>query len=875
MVIVDLPSRPHTLMWALFFDTLSSCAYNTRMVSSKTSWHSLSAGDAVQLLKSNSVQGLTSKEAEQRQKTYGPNVLGEEKQTPALFVFLAQFKNPLVLVLLFAGVITLFLAKYTDSIVIMSAMLINACIGYAQEQRATKALSTLKKVLKYKALVIRDGIEQEIPQEHLVPGDIILLQEGSKVPADARIIESWDLKIQEAVLTGEWLASPKQTEPIVEKTPVADRDTMAYMGSIVEEGAGKAMVIATGTDTEVGKIGSLLQSTTKEETPYHQKLKHLSSLIGILVLFVASLIFLGGLATGKEFVEMFTVATAIAVAAIPEGLPAAMTIVLAIGMQRILAQKGLVRHLASAETLGSTSVIATDKTLTLTEGRMEVAEIVPFARNGKEDILCTASLANRAFIENPSAMFEEWRIVGKPTDTALVRAAMEAGISKIALEQEMPLLFKIPFSAQNPYTASFHQTFQGTLQCHVAGLPETVLSLSLLSQNEKEAMVQRLEALAQKGLRVIALAKRELSRVPVSFQQEVSRLQFLGLIAFKDPLRKGAKEAIRQAQEAGLRIILVTGDHPATAQAVARELGIRQEDVHARVEPAEKMRIIEEWQKKGEVVAMTGDGVNDAPALKKADIGLALGSGTDVAKEASDLVLLTDNFAIIPAAIREGRVIIDNIRKIITYLISGSFTETILVGGSLLAGLPLPVTALQILWINLAEDVLPGAALAFEKPQDDVMKRKPLKKKESLITGEMRAIMFFASVITDFLLFGLFWWLLQGEYSLAHIQTFIFVGLGLDSLFYVFSMRNLRQNIWRYNPLANPLLIGAVALGFTLLFLAVYAPFLQTLLKTVPLSFFDWILLGGLTVIDIAMIEATKWVFIRRESHKNPTLDKF
>ncbi|OHA67340.1 MAG: hypothetical protein A3C82_01690 [Candidatus Wildermuthbacteria bacterium RIFCSPHIGHO2_02_FULL_47_12] len=835
------------------------------------SWHSLSIENVAQLLETNVAQGLTQQEAEQRRKVYGPNTLGEEKSTSAFFLFLSQFKNPLVLVLLSAGIITLLLEKYTDSVVILGAMLINACIGYLQEHKATKALSELKKVLKYKSLVLRNGTEKEIPQEHLVPGDIIFLQEGSKVPADSRVIESWDLKIQEAVLTGEWLASRKHAEPVLAGTPVADRDSMAYMGSIVEEGRGKAMVVATGANTEVGRIGTLLQKTKKEETPYHQKLKHLSSLIGVLVLIAASLIFLGGLATGKDIIEMFTVAVAIAVAAIPEGLPAAMTIVLAIGMQRILAQKGLVRHLASAETLGSTSVIATDKTLTLTEGRMELEEIVPFSRNGKEDVLVTAALANRASIENPSAMPKEWRIIGKPTDIALVRSAMETGISKAALEQEMPLVFKIPFSAQTPYTASFHQTFQGTLQCHVAGLPETVLSLSLLMPEEKERMAQKLEELALKGLRIIACAKKELPKIPSSFPQEVSRLQFLGFIAFKDPLRKGAKEAIQEAQKAGVRIILVTGDHPLTAQAVARELGIPQGDVYARVDPAEKMRIIESWQAKGEVIAMTGDGVNDAPALKKADIGLALGSGTDVAKEAADLILLTDNFSIIPAAIREGRVIIDNIRKIITYLVSGSFTETILIGGSLLAGLPLPVTALQILWINLAEDVLPGAALAFEKPQDDVMKRKPLKRRESLLTGEMKTIMFFASVITDFLLFGLFWWLLQGEYSLSHIQTFIFVGLGLDSLFYVFSMRNLRENIWRYNPLSNPLLIGAVALGFSLLFLAVYTPFLQTLLKTVPLSFLDWILLGVLTVIDVTMIEATKWVFIKREAKLSST----
>ncbi|MBI2123965.1 MAG: HAD-IC family P-type ATPase [Candidatus Wildermuthbacteria bacterium] len=856
------------------------------------SWHSLPVEEVIRLLETSITQGLTHKEAEQRKKIYGPNILGEEKPTSALFLFLSQFKNPLVLVLLVAGCVTLLLAKYTDSVVILGAMLINAFIGYIQEQKATKALSELKKIVKYGALVIRDEAEQELAQEHLVPGDIILLQEGSRVPADARIVESWELQINEAVLTGEWLASSKQIEAILEQTPVADRDTMAYMGSVVEEGGGKAVVVATGHDTEVGKIGTLLQSTAKEETPYHQKLKRLSSFIGVLVTLVAFLIFLAGVATGNNLVDMFTIAIAIAVAAIPEGLPAAMTIVLAIGMQRILKQKGLVRHIASAETLGSTSVIATDKTLTLTEGKMEVEEIVPFAKNGKEDILCTASLANRAFIENPSAVFEQWRIIGKPTDVALVRAAIGAGISKTALEQEMPLVFKIPFSSQNPYTASFHQTFQGTLQCHVAGLPETVLSLSLLSQEDRERILQKLEELAQKGLRVLALAKKELSKTPHSFQDAVSRLQFLGLIAFKDPLRKGAKEAIQKAKEAGLRVILVTGDHPATAKAVAQELGIDGKDesilvgkdleqlsdkeldqrlphisVFARVEPRHKLRIIEAWQGKGEVIAMTGDGVNDAPALKKADIGLALGSGTDVAKEASDIVLLGDNFSIIPAAIREGRLIIDNIRKIITYLVSGSFTETILIGGSLLAGFPLPVTALQILWINLAEDVLPGAALAFEKPQQDIMRRKPLKKHESLLTGEMKTIIFFVSVITDFLLFGLFWLLLQGEYSLSHIQTFIFVGLGLNSLFYVFSLRNLRENIWRYNPLSNLWLLGAVALGIFLLLVAVYTPFMQTLLKTVPLSLFDWALLLGLTIINIVLIEATKWIFIRRE-HK-------
>jgi magnesium-transporting ATPase (P-type) len=375
-------------------------------------FHAVSWQETIKKLDTDPVKGLSEDEVKKRRNTYGRNVLPEEKLPSQVQVFARQFKNPLILILLFAGSVTVLLEKYTDSIVILGAMLINAFIGYIQEQKATKALSELKRVLTYKALAIREGTERELAQEDLVPGDIILLQEGARVPADSRIIESWGLTVNEAVLTGEWLPSQKQGKPVLENTPLADRDSMAYMGSIVEEGRGKAVVIATGLNTEVGKIGTLLQSTAKEETPYHQKLKRLSSFIGVLVVIAASLIFLGGLATGKNLVEMFTIAVAIAVAAIPEGLPAAMTIVLAIGMRRILAQKGLVRHLASAETLGSTSIIATDKTLTLTEGRMEVEEIVPSARNRREDILCTAALANRAFIENPSAMFEQWRIIG-------------------------------------------------------------------------------------------------------------------------------------------------------------------------------------------------------------------------------------------------------------------------------------------------------------------------------------------------------------------------------------------------------------------------------------------------------------------------------
>ncbi|MDP4007503.1 MAG: cation-transporting P-type ATPase, partial [bacterium] len=728
--------------------------------------------------------------------------------------------------------------------------------------------------------------------------DIIILTQGNKVPADARILESFELKINEAVLTGEWIASAKKETILEKKTPLANRDNMAYMGSIVEGGNGRAMVVATAQETELGKISKLLSEVTEEKTPYQRKLTRFSWIIGVLIAFLASFIFAEGVLTGGNLVEMFTIAVAVAVAAIPEGLPVAMTVILAIGMQRILATKGLVRHLTSAETLGSTSIIATDKTLTLTEGRMRVEEVVPLQRGKREEVLIAAALANEAFVENPGATLEKPILRGRPTDKALLEAAMEAGISKGEIEKHSPSLFRIPFNSEQKYVASFHREVEG-MKLYVSGAPEKILELSLLSEGEQIQAEKKLEELTSRGLRVVGLAQKtianhkSLTQKKEHLREKIKELTFLGFIALKDPIRKGAKEAVRLAKDAGLKIIIATGDHLLTAKAVAKELGLatRKENllegkdldelsdteldsrlshitVFARVEPIHKLRIIEAWQRRGQIIAMTGDGVNDAPALKKADIGIALGSGTDVAKEASDLILLQDNFAIIPQAIREGRVIIDNIRKVITYLVSGSFTETILIGTSLILGLPLPLTALQILWINLVEDGLPGMALTTEKPEGDVMERPPAKKNSPLLTQEMKVIIFVISIITDLFLFGLFLWLLQTSYTLQHIQTFIFVGLGIDSLFYVFSVRSLRKNIWHYNPFSNLWVTGSVLLGFLLLAAAVYLPFLQFLLHTFALTFFDWSVLVALGLANVFLIELVKWYYIRKQKAK-------
>jgi len=859
-----------------------------------TLWHSISAKETVKILNSNTEFGLEEKEVELRKNEYGLNTLPEDKPLSSLVLFLRQFKSPLIFILVLAGAVTLWLQEYTDSTVIFSAVLLNTAIGYFQENKATKALSQLKKILKQKALVVREGIEREVPQENLVPGDLIVLTEGNKVSADCRIIESFELRINEAVLTGEWLASLKHETILGKKTPLADRDNMAYMGSVVEAGKGKALVVATGQETQLGKISKLISEVKEVKTPYQKKLQRFSWLIGILIAFLSLLIFVEGIVTGGELVEMFTIAVAIAVAAIPEGLPVAMTVVLAVGMQRILAKKGLVRHLTSAETLGSTSIIVTDKTLTLTEGKMKVEEIMPLKVGNREEVLYASALANEAFIENPKAMLEKPVLRGRPTDKALLEAAIEAGISRQKIEEHAPCLFRIPFNSTEKYLASFHKD-QEAVKLYVSGAPERILELSNLSEGELRQAEKRLQELTSRGLRVVGLAKkdipnhRKLMVKKEALREEIKELEFLGFIALKDPIRKGVKEAVKLAKDAGLKTIIATGDHLLTAKAVAKELKIPAKDenllegqeldtltdeeldsrlghifVFARVEPKHKLRIIAAWQRKGHVVAMTGDGVNDAPALKKADIGLALGSGTDVAKESADLILLQDNFAIIPAAIREGRVIIDNIRKVITYLVSGSFTETILIGTSLLMGLPLPLTALQILWINLIEDGLPGMALTQEKPEKDVMARPPLKKNSGLITQEMKVIIFGISIITDVLLFGLFLWLLQTSYTIQHIQTLIFVGLGMDSLFYVFSVRSLRKNIWQYNPFSNLWLTGSVLLGFFLLVGAVYFPVLQLFLRTFPLTLFDWGILIALALLNVLLIEAVKWYYIKK-----------
>ncbi len=867
-------------------------------------WHNLSWEEAVKKLKSDSEKGLFLKDIKERKEKFGKNLLPEEKPLTKLSLVLEQFKSPLIYILVIAGIVVLVFKEFTDAIVIFGAVFLNTIVGFFQESKSSRAQSKLKKVVKIEAQVIREGNNKIVDSSELVLGDIFILSPGDKIPADGRIIESNNLKTNEMALTGEWLPAEKKPNILPEKASLADRDNIVYMGTVVEDGTAKVIVTSTGLKSEIGKVAQMVKETKERKTPLQKKISRFAKIVGGIIVVICFLIFIEGIITGNSFLEMFEVAVAVAIAAIPEGLPVAVTVILALGMQRILKKKGLVRKLLAAETLGSTSVICTDKTLTLTEGKMVVSKILTgeeFLDNGTGDHLLAlkiATLANEAFIENPEQTMKKWIIRGRPTDRALLLAGMEAGLNKKELEEKFHKIAELPFNTVNKYLARAFETKKEGDVLYLSGAPEKILEISkylkvgnkempLVFQTEEKIKL-KLEEMTRRGLRVVAVAYKNITGLSDLF----NNLVFVGFIALKDPVRKEAKRAIKVCRQAGMRPIIATGDHKLTAKAVAEELDFKIKEgnimtgleldglsdkefaekvediqVYARVEPKHKMRIIQAWQERGEVVAMTGDGVNDAPAIKKADIGIALGSGTEVAKEVSDLVLLTDNFNIIVTAVEEGRAIIDNIRKVITYLLSDSFTEIILIGVSLFLGWPLPIIAVQILWVNLIEDGLPDIALAFESKEKDLMKQKPRGHDVPLLNSEMKVLIFIIGLVTDFLLLGLLFWLVKySGYEIPHIRSIIFAGLTVDSIFYVFSCKNLKRNLWHINPFSNKFLVFAWIFGIVMLLAALYLPVLQALLKTVPLNFFDWQLVLGLGLANIILIEATKHYFIVRHN---------
>ena len=868
--------------------------------------------------------GLTQSEAQKRLDSKGRNELPTKKPINKTVIFFSQFNNALIYILLVAGLLSFFLKDYVDAAIIFAAIIINTFIGYVQELKASNALSKLKELVEHKAFVFRDGHEIEMDSTEVVVGDVVFIKAGNKIPADSRLLETINLQINESSLTGESVPSAKRVDPVSPGAAVADRDCMIYAGTVVSHGSGRAVVVATGVDTEIGQIAQMVSEEKEDQTPLQKRLTVFSKQIGIYVVLLSVAIIFIGVVQGRTLFEMFLTGVALIVAAIPEGLTVALTVVLTVGMQQILKHKALVRKLVAAETLGSTTVICTDKTGTLTEGVMHVAHIVIGEKEFEVDALGsrqnqkeakivslalqTAMMCNDAIIENPKDELSSWRIIGGSTDSALYSAALQSGLNKDKLLKIEPLVDELPFESDLKYMISLHKRKEGYVM-YEKGAPEKIIDKSIyfyhqgkkkkLTTKDKTRLNANYKKLASKGLRIVAVAYREFDNLEWETDNKLdyigpgnkwnaidNKLSFIGFIALKDPLRAEAKETIQLCRKAGIRPIIITGDYHLTAKAIALELGMKISDnqiltgadldklnddelklvvksvsIYARVNPHHKLRIVKALKQRGEVVAMTGDGINDAPALKAADIGIALGTGTDIAKETSDMVLLDGNFKTIVDAVKYGRVIFDNIRKVITFLISDSFSQIILIAGSILLGYPLALIPAQILWMNIVQDGIPGFTLAKEKDSSGVMNRKPLKKDEPILNKEMKIIIFAVGLSRDFLIFAIFIFMVKTSVDITYTRTFIFAALSTNSLMNLFSIRSLINPIWKSNPFANMYLnVGALA-SFFLLLIAIYYPPLQSILSTVSLGIYTWFMIILLGVTTMLMIELVKHMY--------------
>jgi P-type Ca2+ transporter type 2C len=884
-------------------------------------YHNLKTTSVLKHLKS-SEAGLSENEAGKRLSKQGYNEMPKEKTLGVLAVFFSQFNNALVYILLITGFLSALIGiffdtkAFVDAGVIFAAVILNVIIGFFQENKANQAIAKLKSLVEHKAIAVRGGQEIFIDSRELVPGDIILLKSGNRVPADARLIELSDLQVNESALTGESIPSKKSTAIVSKGAPLADRENMVYAGTMAVYGTGKAIVTATGVETEIGKIAGLVESSKEEKTPLQIRLNSFSKILGIMFSFICILIFIVGLSQGRGWLEMLETAVAVGVASIPEGLTVSVTFILALGMQQILKKKALTRKLIAAETLGSTTVICTDKTGTLTEGKMSVAHIIIGEREyefndpgGRQDekeakivslALQAGMMCNNAVIENPEEELAAWRFIGSPTETALLSAAIQSGLNKEKLAEAEPLLAELPFDNEKKFMAALREKDGGYIM-YEKGAPEKLLSKSVkfyhqgsikpLSGKAKENLVKNYENLTSRGLRVIGVAirqfkKRAINIEKLDWEELDNELVFIGIIAIKDPLRPEAAETIKLCRQAGIRPIIITGDHKLTAIAIGRELGmnvkaehviegeeldkisdeklfrlVKKIDIYSRVSPHHKLRIVKALQSRGEVVAMTGDGINDSPALKAADIGISLGTGTDIAKETSDIVLLDDNFSTIVAAVKQGRVIFKNIRKVITYLISDSFSEVILILGSILFNTPLALLPAQILWINIVNDGLPHFSLAFENDDSGAMNEKPISKKEPILNKEMKIIIFGVGIVRDVMIFGFFYLLLKQSMDVRELQTIMFAALGVKSLVSIFSLRSLTVPVWKMNIFSNRYLIMAVAASSLFLLLGIYWRPLQIVLSTVPLNQEAWVFIFLLAFFNMTLIEIVKLFF--------------
>ncbi|MFH1644366.1 MAG: HAD-IC family P-type ATPase [bacterium] len=844
-------------------------------------------------------KGLTKNESEKRFKLYGQNSLPTKKPTSPFIIFIKQFLNPLMFILLIAAMLSIILQEFTDAIVIAMAAMLNVVVGFIQEFKAERALLAIQTYESTFCQVLRDNKITNINAKQLVPGDIVLISAGNKIPADVRLFNIIDFKVDESILTGESKPVSKQTEKIDTKEIISNQKNMAFAGTYAISGKAKGIITTTGINTHLGHIATLVTQTKTESTPLQNKIKKLSWILGGVMVGITIIISIVGLLKGMPFHEIILISIALAVAAIPEGLLVAVTVTLAIGMQRMLKRNALVRHLVAAETLGSVSVICTDKTGTITEGKMSVTQIATNSEiinvreltkneklpEGLENILITATLNNDAQLPDDSKT-----IIGNPTEIAILQTAQNLGLNIKKVREKFERLNEIPFSSEIKFMATVHK-INNENKLIVKGAPEKIFSFCKPDHNLKR-FKEIADKMAMQGLRILAIAEKNINDIQIT--QNLRNLNCISLIGIKDPLRPQARKTLDELKNAGIQVIVITGDHIDTAINIAKEAGIDAQEksiltgieldeisdnqlikkikdinIFARVEPKHKIKIINALKKIGLAVAMIGDGVNDAPALKAADIGVALGSGSDVAHEISDVVLLDNNLSSIDAAVRIGRTIFDNIRKIIVYLLADSFSEIILIGVSILMGLPLPLLAAQIFWINLVTDGFPSLALTMEPSEPEVMEEKPRAKDEPIINTEMKVLIFLIGIITDLILLGLYIYLLKTGRDLTHIRTLIFTALAIDSLFYVFSVKSFRRSIFRTNIFSNKWLILAVFAGLITQLCAIYLAPLQKLFKTVPLTLNEWLIILSLGIFEIVAIEITKEWFILKEKNNS------
>jgi Ca2+-transporting ATPase len=888
--------------------------------------HALPPEGVVEHWGTSAMGGLSEGLAAERSSEFGPNRLEEIGRVSPWRQFASQFTEFIVLVLIAAAVVSGILQEWMDAIAILVIVVLNAILGFVQQYRAERALEALKKMAAPLARVIRDGETRSVPAEELVPGDVIALEMGDLVPADARLLEDHLLQVDEASLTGESVPVKKRAHVVLsEDAPLGDRCNMVYSSTVVSYGKGTAVVTDTGMRTELGKIAHLVQTVGREQTPLQEQLDRLGKLLVYGCLVVVAVVFGLGLWRGVPPVEMFLTAVSLAVAAIPEGLPAVVTIALALGMRRMVQRNALIRKLPSVETLGSATIICTDKTGTLTQSEMTVRNIGLLGRTidvtgegydpegdfrvdgrpidqSEADLqlaLKIGVLCNNASLRRTDGDGSRWRIVGDPTEGALLTAAGKAGLWRSDLETEYSMLEELPFDSNRKRMTTIWRDSDGGSTAYVKGAPDVIVGLCTRVQDngrvrpandeDRERLLSLNNHLAGEAMRVLAVAYRDLedeSAEPTVAEVE-RELVFAALLAMKDPPRPEAKEAIATARRAGLEVVMITGDHKSTAVAIAKELELYRDGdiaftgpeldvidderlsevvekvrVYARVSPEHKLRIVRAWESQGHIVAMTGDGVNDAPALKEAHIGIAMGiTGTDVSKEASDMILTDDNFASIVAAVEEGRAIFDNIRRFVHFLVSCNIGEVLAMFLASLLGLPLPLLPIQILWVNLATDSLPALALGVEPAEPGGMERPPRPRSEGVITRRIASIMVMQGTIIGLLTLAAFlieYLVIGGGVDKARVIAFSTTIFAQNV--HAFNVRSNKYSLFQIGVFSNPWLVVSFVVVILSGLAVIYVPFLQPIFKTMPLTAQDWMVVVGLGVMPLIIVEFVKLV---------------